>query len=148
MSIARVLLLNVLMVYSLCSSAFWFDSEEPLPADEAFQLVAELKDAETVRLSWDIANGYYLYREKFQFVSKTPGTEVKTPDFPSGQIKQDQALGAVEIYRDRLELKLPLRYLQEKPAHITLELGYRGCADSGFCYMPIKKQITLDVSDR
>src|SRR5215510_15870913 len=36
----------------------------PLPADQAFQLRAQLDADEGIELSWSIAPGYYLYRDK------------------------------------------------------------------------------------
>jgi len=74
--------------------AFWFacqafavDSVDLLPADQAFQLTSKVKKADRLVLSWDIANGYYLYRNKFKFVSLTPGIKVIEPSFPASETK-------------------------------------------------------------
>ncbi len=54
------------------------EDEEPLMPDEAFALSTRVIDANTVRVEWKIADKYYLYRDKFKFVSETesiqPGT--------------------------------------------------------------------------
>ena len=141
----KLLLLILLGCIGFCSMAFALDQDEPLPADEAFQFAAELRDVKTVSLSWHIADGYYLYKQKFKFLPQTPGIDVEQVIFPAVQIKQDEVFGAVEIYRDTLDLTLPLRYSQQKPASLALELTYQGCADSGFCYMPIKKILTFGL---
>lgn len=126
----------------------WAKDLEPLlQADEAFQLSGELKDAQTVRLSWDIAEGYYLYRQKFAFVSASRDIKLGVPSFPAGQTKQDQHFGNVEIYRDQLEVELPIQRSAANPASLKLEVSFQGCADAGVCYMPVKKSITLDLSD-
>jgi thiol:disulfide interchange protein len=36
----------------------------PLPADQAFQFRAQLDEEEGIELTWSIASGYYLYRER------------------------------------------------------------------------------------
>ena len=36
----------------------------PMPADQAFQLRAQLDEEEGIELIWTIAPGYYLYRDK------------------------------------------------------------------------------------
>ena len=60
--------------------AFWFagqalavDSTDLLSPDQAFQFIAKVQKADRLLLSWDIANGYYLYHHKFKVVSLTPG---------------------------------------------------------------------------
>ena len=35
-------------------------------AEQAFQFFATVKDANTLHVNWEIAEGYYLYREKIQ----------------------------------------------------------------------------------
>jgi len=143
----KLLLLILLGCIGFCSLAFALGSDEPLPADEAFQFTAEPRDAKTVSLSWHIADGYYLYKQKFKFVTRTPGVDIEQVGFPAGQIKQDEVLGAVEIYRERLELTVLLRHSRQKPGSLALEVTYQGCADSGFCYMPIKKVLTFALDD-
>jgi len=127
----------------LVSASVWAD-EEPLDAGQAFELASARPDADAIRLSWNISSGYYLYRQKFKFVSLTPGTTVGAPQFPTGQTWQDSNLGRVEIYRDHLELELPLRRQDDQSATLRLEITYQGCADSGFCYLPIHKTLEFD----
>ena len=45
------------------------DPQELLEPDQAFALSVRVRDAETLEASWKIAKGYYMYRDKFQFVS-------------------------------------------------------------------------------
>ena len=46
-----------------------------LPVDEAFTLHVEQPDASGVVLRWDIAPGYYLYKERLRFAGLPPGNE-------------------------------------------------------------------------
>jgi thiol:disulfide interchange protein DsbD len=53
----------------------------------------------------------------------------------------------VEIYREQLELELPFKKHETNSSSLILEVTYQGCADLGICYMPITKQIELDLAD-
>lgn len=137
---------NVLILLALLGfyrSGFALESE-PLPPEEAFELKAEVTDKQTVRLSWTIAEGYYLYRHKFQFVAQTPEQiRVGEPGFPVGRMQKDKQFGEQEVYRELLMLELPVRRLTDKPVELSLQVVFQGCADAGFCYLPIRQSITL-----
>jgi len=127
--------------------AFAIDSAELLPPDQAFQFTSKVKKADRLLLSWDIANGYYLYLNKFKFVSLTPGIKVGEQTFPASQTKNDATFGKVEIFRDNIEVEVFLQRLDPKLDKLTLEVTFQGCADIGVCYMPIKETVSLDLSD-
>ncbi|MCD2450591.1 hypothetical protein GO003_009335 [Methylicorpusculum oleiharenae] len=130
----------------LPGSAYAVDSEDLLPPDEAFEFKAELKNQNMLVLSWAIADGYYLYRHKFKFLSLTPALKAGEPLFPAGQTNHDEFSGTVEIYRDRLLLRLPLLHDAVKIDDLVLEITFQGCADKGVCYMPILKTIHFDLN--
>ena len=134
--------------------AFWFagqafavDSADLLPPDQAFQFTSKVKKADRLLLSWDIADGYYLYRHKFKFVSLTPGIKVGEQSFPASHTKHDATFGNVEIFRDHLEVEVLLQRQDPKLNKLTLEVTFQGCADIGVCYMPIHKTVSFDLSD-
>jgi thioredoxin:protein disulfide reductase len=134
--------------------AFWFasqaiavDSADLLPSDQAFQFSTKVKKADRLLLSWDIANGYYLYLNKFKFVSLTPGITLGEPSFPPSHTKHDATFGTVEVFRDHLEVELTLQRQDLKLKTLTLEVAFQGCADVGVCYMPVKKTVSLDLSE-
>jgi thiol:disulfide interchange protein DsbD len=92
------------LVFWFASQAFAVDSAELLLPDQAFQFTSRVNKADKLLLSWDIANGYYLYRNKFKFVSLTPGIKAGEQSFPASQTKHDATFGNVEIFRDHLEV--------------------------------------------
>lgn len=141
-----IILLPCWLIFGF-TSAWAVDPEQLLQPDEAFQFDAELGDADKLLLSWDIADGYYLYRHKFKFISQSPDINTGEPAFPAGQSKQDQHFGSVEIYRDRLEVALPIQRQAATSTKLTLEVTYQGCADIGVCYMPIQKVLAFDLPD-
>ena len=135
------------LVFWLSSQAFAVDSAELLQSDQAFQFTSKVKKADRLLLTWEITNGYYLYLNKFKLVSLTPGIKVGEPSFPASQTKHDVAFGNVEIFRDRLEVEIPLQRQDLKLNKLMLEVSFQGCADVGVCYMPVKKTVTFDLSD-
>jgi thiol:disulfide interchange protein DsbD len=105
-----------------------------LPVDQAFSLHVERSDTGSTVLSWDIAPGYYLYRERQRFVGLPAGSE---PVLPPGRPYHDEYFGDSQIYRDSLQV-----VIQDADV-ATLELGWQGCADAGLCYPPQTRTVDL-----
>ncbi|MBC8493559.1 MAG: protein-disulfide reductase DsbD [Candidatus Thioglobus sp.] len=114
-------------------------SDEPLPADEAFAFSANVFDANTLLVAWDIHPEYYLYHDKFFIDVK--GAEIGRVDFPKGKIKDDPLFGKVQIHKNRLELEVPLRNIASQ--NITFTAKYQGCWTGGICYPPQEKNVDL-----
>ncbi|MGH8666479.1 MAG: protein-disulfide reductase DsbD [Burkholderiales bacterium] len=119
-------------------------AEEPLPPEQAFKLSARLLDADTLLVRYDIAPGYYMYRDKFRF--EAPPAALGTPSLPPGKIKDDEFFGKVETYRDRVEVKLPLQAAAEMPSVLTLKATSQGCADLGICYPPQEQSVQVKLA--
>ncbi len=113
-----------------------------LSPDEAFRLTAAVRDARTVALRFDIANGYYLYQERFHFTPAETGVTLGAIGFPPAHKKFDANLGhEVAHYRHQVVVTLPV---SAAPADFKLHVTYQGCSDQGLCYPPIDK--VADVS--
>lgn len=135
------------LLFCLVTPGWADNSANLLPPEQAFQFSSKVKQADQVVFSWDIADGYYLYRHKFKIKSQTPGISLKEIAFPSGVVKQDKFFGDVEIYKHHLEVILPLQRQDPKVTSLILEVGFQGCAEVGVCYMPMQQRITLDLAD-
>ncbi|GJM11349.1 MAG: thiol:disulfide interchange protein DsbD [Lysobacteraceae bacterium] len=133
--------LGLLLTSSLASAV---DPSQLLPVDEAFAIRAEAVDANTVRIHWDIADGYYMYRGRMGFDSATEGVELGEAISPPGKVKDDEFFGVVETYRDGVDVDLPLIY-GLAPATVTIEARSQGCADLGVCYPPNTQTVTVDL---
>jgi len=129
------------------SLAYAVDSADLLPPDQAFSFTAKMKNVDTLLLSWDIADGCYLYRHKFKFVSLTPGITVGVQSFPASETKHDALFGDVEIFRNHVEVAVPLQREDAKPNKLILEAHFQGCADAGVCYMPSQQTVSVDLPD-
>jgi thiol:disulfide interchange protein DsbD len=138
--------LNFLLVLICCLStlAYADDAQEPLPPDEAFALTVTTK-ADKLLLTWQIADGYYLYQHKFAISSKTPDISLAKPSFPASESKNDPFFGAVAIYRKQLTLEIPLQRQIATDRTLTVDVSFQGCADKGICYLPIYKTLTFDL---
>ncbi len=113
-----------------------------LPADEAFHLTARVVDGNTIAAHWKIADGYYLYRDKFHFrVLEGKGVRIAPVQLPPGKIKDDGTFGRVTVYYHQIGTRLAL--LRSDPSMtqtVTLQFVYQGCAESGICYPPITRE--------
>ena len=112
----------VLMVMSLyASSGFALnDNDEPLPPEQAFVLSATAPNANTLRVSVAITDGYYMYREKFKFTPDSSGVTFGNPSFPKGKIKTDEFFGKVETYRSlRQQLALGFEEMEQILEHLS-----------------------------
>ncbi|CAC9457469.1 Cytochrome c-type biogenesis protein DsbD, protein-disulfide reductase (EC 1.8.1.8) [uncultured Gammaproteobacteria bacterium] len=119
-------------------------ADELLPADKAFAFQAKVVDGK-VLLSWDIAKGYYLYKEKIK-ISSDHSVRLGEADFPIAKIKNDEFFGKVGTYRDNLLVAIPV--LSGEAKSIVLKVGFQGCADLGVCYPPITKSVSLNIDGR
>ncbi len=120
------------------------DSTDFLQSDQAFILSVDALDGNTLSARWDIADGYYLYREKFGFaVTDGQGVAIGEPQSPPGEFKDDETFGRMEVYHDGVSITLPMLRETLSATNISLEVRYQGCAEAGFCYPPIKKLIPV-----
>ncbi len=115
------------------------------PPDQVFHFMAQVKDASTLTVSWQIANGFYLYRQKFHFTVNDPQIALGAPDFPQGEIENDQYFGTSEIYRHQVSAEIPVTRSGEAAA-FALTATYQGCADKGHCYPPIHKTVQINMN--
>ena len=125
------------------SSGARVSTREFLPPDTAFKLSREVQQNLLV-LNFEIATGYYLYRDRMKVEALTPGLEVGALDLPTSEPKDDPEFGRVEIYRGDATVRVPVTVpaASAGPAP-KVRVTYQGCAQDGICYPPIKKEISL-----
>jgi thioredoxin:protein disulfide reductase len=109
-------------------------AETFLDPEQAFRLSARVADGRTLVLDYQIAPGYYLYRERFEIRPLGAEVTLAPPAFPSGVVKYDETFQKdVEVYHDRLEVPLPVT---SAPGRFTVAVTHQGCAEKGLCYPP------------
>lgn len=120
-------------------------NDDFLPPDEAFRFAAGMERPDSVALTWIIADGYYLYRDKIKVVSETPNVQIGKPLLPKGEIEHDETFGDTEVYREILEASLPVARAAGSSGTLSLKVTYQGCAEGGLCYNPITKTVALEL---
>jgi thiol:disulfide interchange protein DsbD len=117
-------------------------AEEFLDPEVAFKFSARALDANTLEARWQIADGYYMYRDKFRF--ELAGATLGAPQLPAGKVKDDEFFGKVESYRNDVRIALPI---QRTPAtrSVTLTATSQGCADAGLCYTPQTASVSIQL---
>ena len=114
-----------------------------LAPEKAFVLTAKAIDAKTIELRYQIANGYYLYHDKFKFQVDPASVGLGAAKIPAGKVKQDEFFGKVETHRGQLIIKLPIA---RESAEMTLKAVSQGCADIGVCYPPYTHTIKVGLA--
>ena len=123
------------------------NEDEFLDPDVAFVLSAAAAGPDAIGARWDIAEGYYLYRNKFRFrAADGSGASLGEAAFPKGKLKDDEYFGPMEVYYDSVAALVPVA----RPGvgagagdEIDVDITYQGCAEAGLCYPPITKTVSL-----
>jgi len=114
-----------------------------LPPEEAFRLSARALDATTIEARFDVADGYYLYRDRIHF-SLGPAVTLST-DLPAGTRKHDEFFGDVETYRGPVTIRVRLPGATPAGRPLVLHADSQGCADAGVCYPPNPQTLEVPV---
>ena len=118
------------------------DNDFLLP-DVAFQVEAAADGPDRVRISWKIADGYYLYRERMKASATSDHAQAGALSLPNGESKTDD-LGPHQVYHHEVVATLPVARSAGGPVELPVSVSYQGCAEAGLCYSPMTK--TLNVT--
>jgi thiol:disulfide interchange protein DsbD len=119
---------------------------EVMEPDKAFRLAARVADAGALEIRYQIAPGYYMYRDKFEFRLAPEGVRMGAPQIPPGTLKRDEFFGEVETFRDAVSIRLPFELGAADVPALTLTAVSQGCADVGVCYTPQTQQVVLRLA--
>ena len=113
-----------------------------LDPDTAFVLSIQPIADNQLRAVFQIANGYYLYRQKIRFESMDASSPLGQYTLPPGEMQDDEYFGRVSIYPQDVAVNLPLLN-QRSSNEVVIKASYQGCAKKGICYSPIEKIIPV-----
>ncbi|ODV13219.1 MAG: protein-disulfide reductase [Rhodanobacter sp. SCN 68-63] len=110
------------------ASAYAQSTQDLLPVTEAYKLSADASQPGMLKLHWDIAPDYYLYRGRMKF---TAG-------------EGDEYLGDVETYHHGIDAQIPYT-VAAGTTRLTLSVQYQGCheVDPKICYPPHTEKLDL-----
>ncbi len=134
-----------LLVVLLSAAAGAASEEDFLLPDQAFLISGQADGPDAVRIRWTIADGYYMYKSKFRFSSRTAGIVAEGANLPEAEIKQDEFFGEVPIYRGSAEIRVPITREAGSEDILTVETTSQGCADAGLCYPPHRQTLLLEL---
>jgi thiol:disulfide interchange protein DsbD len=120
-------------------------ADELLESNKAFRLSARMLDDKALEVRYDIADGYYMYRDKFKFALEPAAAQPGVPQFPAGKVKKDEIFGEVETYRRSVAIRLPFTLAAGADA-VTLKATSQGCADIGVCYPPDTQAVKVALA--
>jgi len=134
----RKFIILLILLFPLLAQA-----ANPLPKAQAFQFSAQVRDPNTLTLTWQISPGYYLYRERIKLDAEEAIT-LGRYQLPAGIAKHDAQLGDYAVFERQLRVALPI--LANQAGEQSLAVTYQGCAADGFCYPPTTQQIKVRIN--
>ncbi len=116
-----------------------------VPPEKAFKAEAELSDQQTITVRYSIDPCCYLYRDRLKFAIKAPdGVSVDRIDSPAGDMKDDPALGKVQVYHHSFAVKVRLSRPLATGEALQAAATYQGCNQKiGICYPPNTQTLLL-----
>lgn len=120
------------------TSSIFSNDDEFLKPEQAFLFNFNLQN-NTVTVTFDIAEGYYLYKKQFKFTGEN--SEIDEVFLPQGIDHEDEFFGKQQIYTEKLKFSVPLKSASNEG---LLHIRYQGCAEKGLCFPPIIKTIQLN----
>ena len=139
-------LISTFLLFIITFSGFAASPDDLLKPDLAFKASISQNSPDTIQATWDIADGYYMYRKRFSFESDTAGISLGAPVFPKGKMKEDPGFGTVETYRNKIVVEIPIERSDSAVVDFSLKTKSQGCADIGVCYPPQKKTLKLKLA--
>lgn len=118
-----------------------------LDPDDAFQISYDTKP-EHFKVSWVIADGHYLYRDKIKITTDDPSIQAQPLILPAADPKDDPVFNkTLYVYHNFAEATLPYHYSDNVAKDVTFKVKYQGCSEiSGICYPPQNKTFTVRLS--
>ena len=134
------------LAWLLCGSAaaqlkLGASADNLLEPEKAFRFSTRVLDASLVEVHFTIADGYYMYRERFQF-SASGGATLGAPQLPAGIRHKDEFFGETQVYRGQARIRIPV----QGGGRLELKVVSQGCADAGVCYVPMESHASLQLA--
>lgn len=120
-------------------ASLFSNDDEFLKVDEAF-IFDFHQQKNKLQVSFNIAEGYYLYRHQFKFTVNN--ATIVPVNLPEGEHHEDEFFGVQQIFTGQLDFTIDIAQASD---NANIIIRYQGCAEKGLCYPPTKK--TLDLTE-
>lgn len=121
-------------------------ADDFLDVDAAFRLQPQAADGR-VALAFEIAPGYYLYRERFAFQAQGDGPLPTDIRYPRGEIKHDPNFDQkMEVFHQAVRVEAGFD-AKAPVGETVLKVTYQGCAEAGLCYPPKSRLLRVSLGE-
>lgn len=135
-SLVRVLMRAVVLMLLIGGVQRASADPEFLEPEQAFRFTSHQVSPDTIDITYQIADGYYMYRERFKFTAD--GAKLGEPVIPPGSVHFDETFQKdVETYRKSVTIHIPILSTEAGRTSWTLTSRGQGCSDQGLCYAPL-----------
>lgn len=119
-------------------------AQDLLAPEKAFGASVRPSQGAAVVVRFNVADGYYLYRDKLRFRVDGDAAVVDRWEAPKGKVKEDEFFGRQEIFRGPVDVRVVLN--GAPPGRkVTLLADAQGCADLGVCYPPFRQRLAVSI---
>jgi len=132
------------LLMALMLSAPCLAEEDFLDPEDAFRFSAWLASAQSLEVHYQIAEGYYMYRDRFRFEVEPHSVVLGEPRFPEGEWHEDEFFGRSQIFRTEVSIQIPIVSGNIAAGTIRLVAISQGCADGGICYLPTRQTVDFE----
>jgi thiol:disulfide interchange protein DsbD len=143
--VTRLLALLLLLAASVPAAAQFgigAKGDSLLEPEKAFRFSARALDDANLEVRFEIAEGYYMYRERFRFSAAGADARLGAPQFPAGKRHKDEFFGEMETYRKDVRIVMPV----QASGAFDLTVVSQGCADVGVCYIPMESKARIALA--
>ena len=128
-------------------SSFSLAEQDFLPPEQAFAIqpskVVTSVDENRVVVSWKIAEGYYVYRDKVSFTSDDDNLTLGDIELSPSVTKDDPYFGKIQIFKKEFTASIPFTSDKKEGELLFLTAKSQGCAAGGICYPPLKQTVSF-----
>lgn len=119
-----------------------------LPEEEAFMVIADVTDTGALTVYWQIADGYYMYRDKFSTQIAVGSSAVLGPmEIPGGEVVDDELFGSIEVYFTGVNYTHSMNSVSGS-SELEFVVKGQGCNKPvGVCYPPMTRSVTVALPE-
>ncbi|MGH8680950.1 MAG: protein-disulfide reductase DsbD N-terminal domain-containing protein [Burkholderiales bacterium] len=134
-----------LALAAVAASAHAVTPDELLEPEKAFRISTQPLDERSLQVRFEIAEGYYMYRDRFKFESES-GRVLADVELPPGERKRDPFFGETVTYRRQVAMRVPLSEEDVVRGRVKLKVTSQGCLDQRVCYAPLEQMVEVRLA--
>lgn len=133
---------SLLVLLSIAAQA-----QDFLAPERAFAMQARQVSDRVIGISYQIAPGYYMYRERFELEPPDAPVSAQLANLPPGKVKYDPTFEKdMALFYNAVEFMLEVSPwpASEPSRRFAIQVISQGCAEAGLCYPPMASAVFLE----